>query len=368
MSAADTGTGGLGTVVSWWWKWGQSLRSPSSFSTPEGRAPVVARIAPQIASAIRPRTETPRPVMGQPTPPRPSPILGEVERVLREARTQPRKTRKRLRRSARREQWQRWIAIGRAKLPKGIGKKAGAIIRKLPKVPSGIGGAIGPTIAWNVGYWIGGQIYERGTSWYYGEGKRPKVPPPPSKAPREHPHPAAPARTSPVPVARPPTPRSPPRPGVPSARPVAPSSSPQLTDIRVTAQRVPTPAPVTPAATAAAARSRTAQIGKVLGAAASVYALMPARARSRQTVGQPSLARLSAPLTSLQAQPLEYPGRAVPKVKTKTCECAKPRKRSGRKACRNPVVSKRKRSSGGRTLITTTRELRCQPSSRRKPQ
>lgn len=46
--------------------------------------------------------------------------------------------------------------------------------------------------------------------------------------------------------------------------------------------------------------------------------------------------------------------------RNRECRCEKPRRK--RRGCTNPVVSRRKRVSDGRILITTTRELKCPPS------
>lgn len=383
MSAADVGAPGIGTIWSLgsglarWLNRGGGLsegeraaiaaanaagysrrpfRGRAAYFDPQGRITTERNVI-RAGRAILSAADAPRPVMGQPTPPYKSPTLIAAERVLTESRKAPKKTRKRLRRSARREQWEKWIAIGRKQLPKGAGKKVGAIIRKLPKVPGAVGGILGPTIAWNVGQWIGTEIYERGSAWYYGQGKRPKLPKP-QPAPREHPHP--PVTPRPVQSAgRPAAPRQTARPGVPTPRA---ATTPKLEEIKVTAQRVSVPvaSPATPAATATA--TRAAQLKRAVAIASAAYALMPARAKrkrgARSDTGLSTVGYV-APLTAFQTESLPYRDRVVPKVKTKTCECEKPRKRSGRKACRNPIIRKRKQTRNGRTLITTTRELRC---------
>jgi hypothetical protein len=57
------------------------------------------------------------------------------------------------------------------------------------------------------------------------------------------------------------------------------------------------------------------------------------------------------PLTAFQPQRVPY--------ETETCQCDKPKKR-GKRKCRNPVVSRRKSTRGGRRYITTTRRIECQ--------
>lgn len=61
------------------------------------------------------------------------------------------------------------------------------------------------------------------------------------------------------------------------------------------------------------------------------------------------------PLTAFQSDPLPL---AHPRTDPDKCKCPKPKKRKA-STCRNPVVSRRKRQSNGRTLITTTRWLKC---------
>lgn len=380
MSAADVGTGGLGGAVSAWWSFGRSLRSPSSFADPVQRRALAEHLVGRMnisgrfpgARGAEPPIVAPTPappVFGQPTPPYQSAVLREAQRVLAEARKSPKKTRKRLRKAARREQWEKWIRLGRVALPKG-GKvaKAAVILRRLPKVA---GYGVGPSIAFEVGYRIGTEIYKRGTAWYYGPD-RPAAPP---KAPREHPHPAA------TPPQRPQAPRPAPptyqgRPGEPRRTVAAPRQAQaptvSLEPIRVTVPRMPTPAPAPAPApsssspTARATSSRTAQLQKALGIAASVYGLMPRKGRRRQAapLGVPGIT--PEVLTQFQTQALPYRQAIPPTTKTKTCTCEKPRKRSGKPRCTNPVVRRRKQTRDGRTLVTTTREMKCPQSSRKK--
>jgi len=74
-----------------------------------------------------------------------------------------------------------------------------------------------------------------------------------------------------------------------------------------------------------------------------------------------------SPLTQAQTQPLSFASPyAVPQTRTDRCSCPKTRQKKKRNECRNPIVSKRKRSKDGRNFVTTTREIKCQASSRKK--
>jgi len=70
------------------------------------------------------------------------------------------------------------------------------------------------------------------------------------------------------------------------------------------------------------------------------------------------------PLTPNQPAPVEYPP-PVPQpqpqpFRSDQCQCTDTKRRKRKDSCRNPIVSKRKRTKDGRVFQTITRELICQ--------
>jgi hypothetical protein len=76
------------------------------------------------------------------------------------------------------------------------------------------------------------------------------------------------------------------------------------------------------------------------------------------------------PLTALNAPGLQY-SRALAAnpaaVQEQDCSCRPARKKRKGKPCKNPVTSRRSFKRNGSKFVTTTKEIKCQASSRKKP-
>lgn len=118
----------------------------------------------------------------------------------------------------------------------------------------------------------------------------------------------------------------------------------------------------------------------LLGAAASgLFAglLSPSQTAQRGRVTMPNTGPgtlpaplpVVSPLTALQPQALPY-ARAQPlaqaAVQEQDCSCRPARKRSKKKPCKNPVTTRRSFERDGKRFVTTTKEIKCQASSRKK--
>lgn len=141
-----------------------------------------------------------------------------------------------------------------------------------------------------------------------------------------------------------------------------PTASPALEEIRVTAKRIPVPAPLPttpgPLPTGPAPKPKWLQ---ALEVASSLYRQSSTRAAVPSSRSILNVSQVPA----LQTQPLTWFQQPAVGSKTKTCEC-KPKRKRTQPTCRNPVVRRTKRNVEGRELITVTRELKCPPSSRKK--
>lgn len=149
----------------------------------------------------------------------------------------------------------------------------------------------------------------------------PRVSPRPAPAPAPRPNVSVAPKTAPRPAPR----------ARPGARPApAPGTSP------------PTPKPVLPP-------WMTDIAGPLL--LASVLSPKPAQRYASRPASTP------APLTQALSNPLYS---VAPQAQARECKCPKPKKRSGKKACRNPIVSRSRRTRGGQRYSTVTRRLVCQ--------
>lgn len=152
-----------------------------------------------------------------------------------------------------------------------------------------------------------------------------------------------------------------PAPGVvPRARPAARpnvSSSPRPASRPAPSSRTwPAPSSSPAPAPGVAKPPLPSWLTRIVGPALFAGIMAPGRA-PRPRIGNISWpGQVAAPLTGFQSYPLPL---AQPRPETAKCKCPKPRKRKPGNTCRNPVVSRRKRTSGGRVLITTTRWQKC---------
>lgn len=154
-------------------------------------------------------------------------------------------------------------------------------------------------------------------------------------------------------------------------RTVATAPAVKLEPIKVTAKRI-----TVPATSSATTTARAISTGRALWAgygqqALGVYAMMRAMQQQKAPAvpapftptPTPAVPAVPAPIVYLQPQQAATAAQARAAARAERCPpgCrAEPRKR-GTPRCRNPVVSRRKRTSDGRTLITITREQVCQP-------
>lgn len=272
-------------------------------------------------------------------------------------------------------------------------KRAQELARKNPRLAKLLGrygkfgraGAwgVGPMMAWDFGQWVGGQIYERATDWYYG-----KPPPPPPKLKvksvqrrqikirvgkidaRMPTIDQAPMTSAPNPTFQPPR-----NVGAGRAMPAQrPAPQPKLTVKSAPKSAVVKMPKIDPASFPAPAKI---PVGRVAGiyarwnalpewarkaavAGVSTYALGSfARSSSSPYTRSPTAPAPYTPpttvgLTSLQASPLP-----LARTQPDKCKCPKPKKKSGKPACRNPIVSRSRRTRDGRRFSTVTRELKC---------
>jgi hypothetical protein len=250
-------------------------------------------------------------------------------------------------------------------------KKAGKLAVRDPKLAAKIARVAkigGPSVllstAFEVGFYVGGKIYEKGSAWYYDE--KPQQPPKVTGG-----------KLSPVKITAKRIPEPRPAAGRPGGPVEAVSGAPRptrlpsgkLEQIKVTAQRIPEtklePIKITatklPVPKTVPAWQRTlAKLYRTVQPSLQLYSqlrpLLPSRA------AKPLSAVRNAPAVQLlpQTSPLTQLQPAAVQSRTcKPCKCAKPKRKSGKPRCRNPVVSRRKRTKDGRELLTTTRELRC---------
>lgn len=256
---------------------------------------------------------------------------------------------------------------------------------------------VGPMIAWDVGQWIGGQIYQRGTDWYFGKStaSAPKMPKPTSIRPKQRitdlqgrtmrpgrmatmpsydsgrvgvesppqrqqgtPQPARrstgtpqPARTSSGQVQKAPKLRSLPK-NVMTMPKIDPRTFPKPSQLPV--GRV---AGVYARWQSLPEWARNAAIG-----GATAYVFNSATKPKSPYVRSPAAPAPYTPpetvgLTSLQSSPLPF---AQTQTASDKCKCPKSKKKqSGKPKCRNPIVSRRRRTKDGRRFSTVTRELTC---------
>lgn len=173
--------------------------------------------------------------------------------------------------------------------------------------------------------------------------------------------------------------RDPPLPVAPGA-PRAPDRMAGLSEVRIYAKRVAMPAPLPPAATwQKRLLDWYSKYGRFAGLAVGLFtAFKPKKGPSAP--GAPAEAPAAAPGPAYEPESPWYPveqnvrpgygtGQATfqgtemsgaPK-RCAPCRKGSARKKPKRDACRNPVVRRTKRTTDGRTLLTTTRELKCQP-------
>jgi hypothetical protein len=77
-----------------------------------------------------------------------------------------------------------------------------------------------------------------------------------------------------------------------------------------------------------------------------------------------------SPLTAVQNAGLSYARALSPAqslAQEQDCSCRPVRKKRKKDACKNPVTSRRSFKRDGKKFVTTTKELKCQASSRKKP-
>jgi hypothetical protein len=76
----------------------------------------------------------------------------------------------------------------------------------------------------------------------------------------------------------------------------------------------------------------------------------------------------SLPLTALNPGALQYRALnpALAQAQEQDCSCRPARKKRKGKPCKNPVKSRRSFERDGKRFITTTKEVKCQASSRKK--
>lgn len=255
------------------------------------------------------------------------------------------------------------VRVAKSQIAKITTRPAARVLaRTLPKVLEGAaagarGGGWG--VAIGAGIVVGEEVIravlekEKGIpEWEDIRVTAQRLPVPPSSPPRSQRLPAA------------------PRPRPPAASTSAstrPTASPVLEEIRVTAKRIPVPstAPTTVPATPGPLPPTPAPKPRWLQILEATSALYRSQTKAPVPTSRSILNFSQAP--ALQTQPLTYfqgGGLASPR-RTKTCEC-KPKRKRSQPTCRNPVVRRTKRNVDGRDLITVTREVKCQPSSRRK--
>lgn len=234
------------------------------------------------------------------------------------------------------------------------------------------GGAwwIGPMIAWDAGQWVGGQIYKRATDYYYRPKEKPPVRMPrpaviqrpllrpnvgvirPTTVPSVYPETA-------VPAAAPNRRQSARRAAAPRSQAAVRQSGDPFPAIRVTARRIPQPRSQG-RSQPARAPAPSARVPSILrsGLPLALAYLPQLTKRTAQPnpwqpppQSPPSIGRL----TSIEPQGLPFARTA-----TEKCKCPKPKRKQSKQACRNPVVSRRKRTRDGRLFSTVTREIKCQ--------
>jgi hypothetical protein len=311
------------------------------------------------------------PGMGLPTPPS-GPNQWQVKRAVdriawdmlaRDLRN-PKKIRKLKRRAKIEDARARAIKMARAAVKKY--PKLGKVAPVLARIPKGAGPTVAVTAAYQAGYYVGTKIYERLTRPAAAGRVRSAVPVDRPRAgssatipPLRVPTAAALPRTRTA-VARPPSASSRPSQSSTTARPAVPEPKKQPSPFPSSSPWVSTlPAPTpTPAPSPAATPWKVPKIVQLLGPLA-IASLLPRAARDSRRLSIP----VSAPLTSVQPRALPFsqlqPNRQP--VRTDQCECPKPKKRTNKKPCRNPVIRRTKRRQGNRTFLTVTRELKCQP-------
>jgi hypothetical protein len=158
--------------------------------------------------------------------------------------------------------------------------------------------------------------------------------------------------------------------------PPAPRSLPPAVVVSPGEITVRAPAPVrVSVAQRAAIAVRSPAVQQALGAMAlgALQALGQPRMPQfgRVTVPSPSLSPYPFPLTaSIPQSVTSSRAWAAPQsaVNEQDCTCRPKRKKSGKKPCKNPVKSRRSFTRDGKRFVTTTKELTCPASSRKKPQ
>lgn len=252
-------------------------------------------------------------------------------------------------------------------------RKAGKLAGKVPgaariaRVARGAGPSALLTASFELGYAIGTQIYTRGSAWYYGDKVSAKPPSGPRSSSGRLTNIKITAKRIPE-LSTAAQPRAAYRAGArPTKLPQAKLEQIKITakpidlkleEVKVTAKRLPIPKQVPKWL------SRLKWLQKQLPKLAALQQYKPVfdafeslrRQRSSQaaaSAAQPlaAIAPQTSPLTAFQPAALQS--------KTcKPCKCSK-RKKSTKPRCRNPVLSKRKRNRNGVTVQTITRELRC---------
>lgn len=275
-------------------------------------------------------------------------------------------------------------------------KAAEQLLKKFPRLArigaAARGGAwfFGGQVAWETGQWIGGEIYKRYTDWQYGPGSTAK---PTSTSPtrrklasRKFPIRITRGRiiVPPAPTIRPTGNVVRPSPGQPSVK-VSQRSPGSLSrgvlslpshGLKVFGSRVPSAYQDPRAAARRADAQRRAAAQQARRAAASKPAattykiptwakvVAPAALGFVMPKGSGSPSRSLATNQAYQPEPgqttlTDVQPLALSSPRAEKCHCKKPKKKSGKAACRNPVTSRRKTTRGGQTYITTTRRLQC---------
>jgi hypothetical protein len=216
-------------------------------------------------------------------------------------------------------------------------------------------------------------------------GRRRRTRARPRAAPgRGNPFPAAaPGRGGPVTIrTRPAAPAAPP--AVRVAQKVWKPSKANLPPVKIPKQRIELPRPAgIPQSPAQKVLSKAGAIAKSpwFNVASTIinspfFSLFQPKARAPSlgqivlpgTGSQPGL-NLN-PLTALNAPGLQY-SRALAAnpaaVSEQDCSCRPVRKKRKGKPCKNPVTSRRSFKRNGSKFVTTTKEIKCQASSRKKP-
>lgn len=191
---------------------------------------------------------------------------------------------------------------------------------------------------------------------------------------------AAPGRGGPVTIrTRPAAPAAP-----PAARVVSPSWKPSkanLPPVKIPKQQISVRAPAgIPQTRVQKAVSKATAIAKsplfqfantILGS--PLFSLFQPRANAPQ-IGRitlpgvgPSPSPLTNPLTALNPAALPYARLAPAAAAEQDCSCRPVRKKRKGKPCKNPVTSRRSFKRNGSKFVTTTKEIKCQASSRKKP-